>query len=293
MHAVDFAGGTAIHINAGAGALALAIVLGKRVGFGSKPMRPHNTTMVMLGATGLWFGWFGFNAGSALGANEVAGYAWINTLLGAGTAFLGWILVERIRDGHPTTLGAASGMVAGLVGITPACAAVSPLGAIVVGFLCGIVCALAVGLKYRFGYDDSLDVVGVHMVGGFVGTVLIGFLGDPNYMALGHEGSLEANGSGLFYSGSAKLLGIQLVCALAVMVYSFVVSFIIAYAIKKTMGIRITTKQELTGIDLVEHAEAGYDLSNVRYTSMRIRDSLVVPSSSSSSKDSDKTGAKA
>ncbi|WP_036924382.1 ammonium transporter [Acidipropionibacterium thoenii] len=282
MHAVDFAGGTAIHINAGAGALALAIVLGKRIGFGSTPMRPHNTTMVMLGATGLWFGWFGFNAGSALGANEVAGYAWINTLLGAGCAFLGWIFVERIRDGHPTTLGAASGMVAGLVGITPACAAVSPIGAIILGLIVGAVCALAVGLKYKFGYDDSLDVVGVHMVGGFVGTVLIGFLGDPNYMALGQGAALEANKGGLFYSGSAKLLGVQLICAVAVMVYSFVVSFIIAFAIKKTMGIRITTKQELTGVDLVEHAEAGYDLSNVRYTSMRIRDSLVLPTSPTS-----------
>ncbi len=302
MHAVDFAGGTAIHINAGAGALALAIVLGKRVGFGSKPMRPHNTTLVMLGAGMLWFGWFGFNAGSALGANEVAGYAWINTLVGAATAFLGWIIVERIRDGHPTTLGAASGMVAGLVGITPACAAVSPLGAMIVGFVCGVCCALAVGLKYKFGYDDSLDVVGVHMVGGFVGTVLIGLVADPNYLGLGHAAALKANGAGLFYTGSAKLLGVQVVCALAVMVYSFIVSFIIAWVIKKTMGIRISTKDELTGIDLIEHAEAGYDLSNVRYTSMRIRDSVVVPASPASPPpaptsgdraDSEKTGAKA
>jgi Amt family ammonium transporter len=288
MKAVDFAGGTAIHINAGAGALALAIVLGKRIGFGSKPMRPHNTTMVMLGATGLWFGWFGFNAGSALGANEVGGWAWINTLLGAGCAFLGWIFVEWIRDGHPTTLGAASGMVAGLVGITPACAAVSPIGAIILGLVVGAICAMAVGLKYKFGYDDSLDVVGVHMVGGFVGTVLIGFLGDPNYMAAAHPAALEAHKAGLFYSGSARLLGTQLVCALAVLFYSFIVSFIIAFVIKKTMGIRISTKQELAGIDLVEHAEAGYDLSNVRYTSMRIRDSLVLPSSPVSPVPADK-----
>lgn len=279
MHAVDFAGGTAIHINAGAGALALAIVLGKRVGFGSKPMRPHNTTYVMLGAGLLWFGWFGFNAGSALGANEVAGYAWINTLVGAATALLGWIIVEKIRDGHPTSLGAASGIVAGLVGITPACAAVSPLGACIVGFVCGVCCALAVGLKYRFGYDDSLDVVGVHMVGGFVGTVLIGLVADKNYLALGHPAALEANGYGLLYGGGAKLLGVQLVCALAVMFYSFIVSFAIAWVIKKTMGIRISTKEELAGIDLTEHAEAGYDLSNVRYTTYRIRDSLVLPAS--------------
>ncbi|AXE37837.1 ammonium transporter [Acidipropionibacterium virtanenii] len=300
MHAVDFAGGTAIHINAGAGALALALVLGKRIGFGSKPMRPHNTTYVMLGAGLLWFGWFGFNAGSALGANEVAGYAWINTLVGAATALLGWIIVERIRDGHPTSLGAASGIVAGLVGITPACAAVSPLGACIVGFACGVCCALAVGLKYRFGYDDSLDVVGVHMVGGFVGTVLIGLVADKNYLALGHSAALEANGYGLLYGGGAKLLGVQLVCALAVMAYSFIVSFLIAWVIKKTMGIRISTKDELTGIDLIEHAEAGYDLSNVRYTSYRIRDSLVLPASPQSpavpaapADDSDKTGAKA
>lgn len=300
MHAVDFAGGTAIHINAGAGALALALVLGKRVGFGSKPMRPHNTTMVMLGAAGLWFGWFGFNAGSALGASELAGIAWINTLIGAGAALLGWIIVEKIRDGHPTTLGAASGMVAGLVGITPACAAVSPLGAIIVGGLAGIICAMAVGLKYRFGYDDSLDVVGVHMVGGLVGTVVIGLVADPTYMAIGHPASLEANGSGLFYGGGIKLLGVQVVCALAVMVYSFVVSFLIAWVIKKTMGIRLSTKDELTGIDLIEHAEAGYDLSNVRYSSYRIRDSLVIPASpqsptgpSAPAADSDKTGANA
>lgn len=300
MHAVDFAGGTAIHINAGAGALALAIVLGKRIGFGSKPMRPHNTTLVMLGAGGLWFGWFGFNAGSALGANEVAGFAWINTLIGAGTAMLAWVIVEKIRDGHPTTLGAASGIVAGLVGITPACAAVSPLGAVVVGVLAGALCALAVGLKYRFGYDDSLDVVGVHMVGGFIGTVAIGLVGDPSYMALGHAAALEANGSGLLYGGGAKLLGVQIVCALAVMVYSFVVSFLIAWVIKKTMGIRLSTKDELTGVDLIEHAEAGYDLSNVRYSSYRIRDSLVLPASPQSptgpaapAADSDKTGAKA
>ncbi|AMS05301.1 ammonium transporter [Acidipropionibacterium acidipropionici] len=300
MHAVDFAGGTAIHINAGAGALALALVLGKRVGFGSKPMRPHNTTMVMLGAAGLWFGWFGFNAGSALGANELAGIAWINTLIGAGAALLGWIIVEKIRDGHPTTLGAASGMVAGLVGITPACAAVSPLGAIIVGGLAGIICAMAVGLKYRFGYDDSLDVVGVHMVGGLVGTVVIGLVADPTYMAIGHPAALEANGSGLFYGGGIKLLGVQALCAVAVMIYSFVVSFIIAWVLKKTMGIRLSTKDELTGIDLIEHAEAGYDLSNVRYTSYRIRDSLVLPASpksptgpSATAADSDKTGANA
>ena len=183
MHAVDFAGGTAIHINAGAAALALALILGPRVGFGSRPVRPHNTTLVMLGAGGLWFGWFGFNAGSALGANDTAGLAWVNTLAAAAAAMLAWICVERIRDGQPTMLGAASGIVAGLVGITPAC-------------------ALAVSLKYRFGYDDSLDVVGVHMVGGFLGTVLVGFLADPHAMTEGASASLEANGAGLFLGGN-------------------------------------------------------------------------------------------
>lgn len=270
MHAVDFAGGTAIHINAGAGALALAIVLGPRMGFGSRPMRPHNTTLVMLGAGGLWFGWFGFNAGSALGANEQAGLAWTNTLLGAAAAMLAWLVVERVRDGHPTTLGAASGMVAGLVGITPACAAVSPLGALFVGVLCGVACSLAVSLKYRFHYDDSLDVVGVHMVGGLVGTVAIGLVGDPTLMP---SASLAANGKGLLLGGGFKLLGVQALCALAVLAYSFVVTFAIATVIKKTMGIRLTVREELHGIDLVEHAESGYDFSSVRYSS------LVVPRS--------------
>lgn len=268
MHAVDFAGGTAIHINAGAAALALALILGPRVGFGSRPMRPHNTTLVMLGAGGLWFGWFGFNAGSALGANDTAGLAWVNTLAAAAAAMLAWICVERIRDGQPTTLGAASGIVAGLVGITPACASVSPWGAVIIGIVCGAVCALAVSLKYRFGYDDSLDVVGVHMVGGFLGTVLVGFLADPHAMAEGAPASLEANGAGLFLGGNGKLLGVQVICALAMMAYSFVVSGLIGLVIKKTMGIRVSTAEELRGIDLVEHAESGYDFSSVRYSSL-------------------------
>lgn len=268
MHAVDFAGGTAIHINAGAAALALALVLGRRVGFGSKPMRPHNTTLVMLGAGGLWFGWFGFNAGSALGANDTAGLAWVNTVAAACAAMLSWILVERIRDGQPTTLGAASGIVAGLVGITPACASVSPWGALIIGVVCGSVCAMAVGLKYRFGYDDSLDVVGVHLVGGLLGTVLIGLLGDPHAMAEGASDALAANGAGLFLGGNGKLLGVQVVCALAVLAYSFIVSGLIALVIRATMGIRITAVDELRGIDLVEHAESGYDFSSVRYSSL-------------------------
>ena len=177
--ALDFAGGTAIHINAGTAALVLALVLGPRIGFGTKPMRPHNMTLVMLGAGLLWFGWFGFNAGSAVAANGLASLAWVNTLGATAAAMLGWLIVEKIRDGHATSLGAASGIVAGLVAITPACGSVDPLGALAIGLLAGIACAYAVGLKYKFGYDDSLDVVGVHLVGGLVGTLLIGFFASP------------------------------------------------------------------------------------------------------------------
>src|SRR5690349_17324911 len=176
--AYDFAGGTAIHINAGAAGLALAIVLGKRIGFAKEPMRPHNLTLVMIGAGILWFGWFGFNAGSALGAGTQAAGVWVNTLAATCTAMLGWLIVEKVRDGHPTSLGAASGVVAGLVAITPACATVSAWGALVVGVIAGAGCALAVGLKFKLGFDDSLDVVGVHLVGGLIGTLLIGFLAD-------------------------------------------------------------------------------------------------------------------
>jgi Amt family ammonium transporter len=177
LKALDFAGGTAVHINAGAAGLALALVLGKRVGFGKDPLRPHNLTLVMIGAGLLWFGWFGFNAGSAVAANGTAAVAWVNTLVATGAALLAWLAVEKLRDGHATSLGAASGVVAGLVAITPACNAVDPVGAIAVGAIAGAACAFAVSLKYKLGYDDSLDVVGVHLVGGLVGTILIGLLG--------------------------------------------------------------------------------------------------------------------
>ena len=176
LKAIDFAGGTAVHINAGAAGLALALVLGKRIGWQRDPMRPHNLTLVMLGAGLLWFGWFGFNAGSALAAGNTASVVWVNTMVATGAACLGWLLTERIRDGHATSLGAASGVVAGLVAITPSCSSVSPVGAIILGALAGVVCALAVGLKYKFGFDDSLDVVGVHLVGGLWGTLAVGFL---------------------------------------------------------------------------------------------------------------------
>jgi ammonium transporter, Amt family len=251
--AIDFAGGTAVHINAGAAALALAFVIGKRQGWPREPMRPHNLTLVMLGAGLLWFGWFGFNAGSAVGASGIAGFALINTLTATCAAMLAWLATEQFRDGKPTSLGAASGIVAGLVAITPACSSVSPVGAIAVGIIAGVLCALAVGLKFRFGYDDSLDVVGVHLVGGLTGTLLIGFLADP--------GSPAAV-AGLFYGGGVDQLWRQAVGAIAVLLYSFVLSFGLAYLVKAIMGLRVTAENESTGIDETEHAETGYDFSS-------------------------------
>ena len=252
LGAIDFAGGTAVHINAGAAALALALILGKRKGFGKDPShRPHNLPFVMLGAGLLWFGWFGFNAGSALGANAVAGYAWINTLAAPAAAILGWLVVEKLRDGHATSLGAASGAVAGLVAITPACSALTPMWSIGLGLLAGAVCAMAVGLKYRFGIDDSLDVVGVHLVGGLLGTLFIGLAADPN---------APAGGAGLFYGGGLELLGKQAIAAGAVLVYSFVMAYAIGWMINKTMGFRISNEHEAAGIDVSVHAESAYDI---------------------------------
>ncbi|MEN3302932.1 ammonium transporter [Pseudonocardia sp.] len=257
LKAIDFAGGTAVHINAGVAALALAIVLGKRRGWPREPMRPHNLTLVMLGAGLLWFGWFGFNGGSAVGSNGLAGYAIINTIVATCAAMLAWLVVERVRDGKPTSLGAASGIVAGLVAITPSCSSVSPLGAIAVGAIGGVLCALAVGLKFRFGYDDSLDVVGVHLVGGIAGTVLVGFLADP--------GS-GAGVAGLFYGGGVDQLWRQIVGAAAVLLYSGILTFVIAYVVKAIFKgrLRIDEDDEYTGIDETEHAETAYDFSSHR-----------------------------
>jgi Amt family ammonium transporter len=254
LKAIDFAGGTAVHINAGAAGLALALVLGKRVGFGKEPIRPHNLTLVMVGAGLLWFGWFGFNAGSALGAGDTAAVAWINTLVATAAASLAWIATEKIRDGHATSLGAASGVVAGLVAITPACSAVNPVGAILVGIVAGALCALAVGLKYRFGYDDSLDVVGVHLVGGVVGTLLIGILGTAK---------APAGVDGLLYGGGVDQLWRQAVAAGVVMVFSFVLAYVIGTAIQKTIGFRIDEEAEINGVDLATHAESAYELGSV------------------------------
>jgi ammonium transporter, Amt family len=254
LGAIDFAGGTAVHINAGAAGLALALVLGKRLGFGKEPMRPHNLTLVMLGAGLLWFGWFGFNAGSALGANNTAAVAWLNTLAATAAAALAWLAVERVRDGHATTLGAASGIVAGLVAITPACSAVSAVGALGVGAVAGALCALAVGLKFRLGYDDSLDVVGVHLVGGLVGTVLIGVLATAD---------APAGVDGLLYGGGLDQLWRQVAAAGAVMAYSFGLAYVIGKAIDVTMGFRAAEEDEVGGIDLATHAESAYELGSV------------------------------
>jgi len=249
----DFAGGTAVHINAGAAALALAIILGKRHGWRRDPMRPHSLPLVMLGAGLLWFGWFGFNAGSSLAANGIAGLALINTQVATGGAILGWLLVERIRNGHPTSLGAASGAVAGLVAITPACAFVDPWAAVVIGFVAGILCSLAVGLKYIFNIDDSLDVVGVHLVGGIWGSLSLGFFGTAAVNSIGLDGLLYGGGTELLMK---QLLGVGLVFA-----YSFIATLIIGFAIEKTMGFRIKRENELEGIDLVEHAESAYEFA--------------------------------
>ncbi|WP_454044254.1 ammonium transporter [Cellulosimicrobium sp. Marseille-Q8652] len=241
---IDFAGGTVVHINAGVAALVLALLVGRRKGFGSEPMRPHNLPFVMLGAALLWFGWFGFNAGSAFGANETAGLAWVNTTSATAAGIIGWLLTEKIRDGHATSLGAASGVVAGLVAITPAAGALTPVTSIVLGVVAGALSALAVGLKYRFGYDDSLDVVGVHLVSGLWGTVAIGFL---------------AADTGLFFGGGAQQLVVQVLIALVAIVFSAVTTLVIGLILKVTMGWRVSEDAEVGGIDLAVHGETAYE----------------------------------
>jgi Amt family ammonium transporter len=249
----DFAGGTAVHINAGAAGLALAIVLGKRIGWRKESMRPHSLPLVMLGAGLLWFGWFGFNAGSALGANGIAGLAFLNTQVAAAAALIGWILVEKIRNGHATTLGAASGAVSGLVAITPACAFVAPWAAVVIGFLAGVICSVAVGMKYLFNFDDSLDVVGVHLVGGIWGSLSIGLFGSSAVNSIGLDG--------VFFGGGTALLGKQALGVAMVAGYSFLATLIIGFAIEKTIGFRVTKESELEGVDFNEHAESAYEMS--------------------------------
>lgn len=243
---IDFAGGTVVHINAGIAALVLAIIIGKRKGFGSVPMRPHNLTLVMLGAALLWFGWFGFNAGSAFTSDGFAGLAWVNTTTAAAAGILGWLAAEKLRDGSATSLGAASGVVAGLVAITPAAGSVSPVGSLAVGAIAGVLSALAVGLKFRFGYDDSLDVVGVHLVSGLWGTVAIGFL---------------ATEGGLFYGDGANQLVIQVLIALVAVAFAGIVTLVVGLILKSTIGWRISEEDEAAGIDLTVHGESAYEIA--------------------------------
>jgi Amt family ammonium transporter len=250
LKAIDFAGGTAVHVNAGAAALALAIVLGRRVGWRRDPMRPHSLPLVVLGAGLLWFGWFGFNAGSALSAGTTAAVTFVNTQAATAAAVIGWLIVERVRHGKATTLGMASGAVAGLVAITPSCGAVTPLGALVLGIFAGGICAFAVSLKYRLGFDDSLDVVGVHLVGGLFGSLAIGLLGTA---------AAPSAVDGLFYGGGAGQLGRQALANLIVAPYSFGVAFLLAKVIDLTIGFRLTEDDEVAGVDQVQHAETAYD----------------------------------
>jgi len=250
----DFAGGTAVHINAGAAGLALAIVLGKRIGWRKESMRPHSLPLVMLGAALLWFGWFGFNAGSALAANGTAALALINTQVAAAAAIFGWLLVEKVRNGHATSLGAASGAVAGLVAITPACAFVAPWAAVVIGLIAGAICALSVGIKYRLGFDDSLDVVAVHLIGGIWGSLSIGLFGASAVNSLGLDG--------IFYGGGTDLLVKQALGVGVVFAYSFIATLIIGYAIEKSIGFRVSKDSEVEGIDLNEHAETAYEMTS-------------------------------
>ncbi|MFE1090607.1 ammonium transporter [Streptomyces sp. NEAU-PBA10] len=244
LDVIDFAGGTAVHINAGVGALAAVLVVGKRIGFKKDPMRPHNLPLVVLGAALLWFGWFGFNAGSALAADGTAATMAFNTQVATGAAMLGWLVYERIRHGAFTTLGAASGAIAGLVAITPSGAHVNAFGAILIGLIAGALCSWAVSLKYKLGYDDSLDVVGVHLVGGVIGTLLVGVLAVDGVGGLGQ-------------------LGKQAIGAFATMAFSFVVSWLLAKFVDVTIGFRAPEEDEVGGVDQAYHAESAYDFTAV------------------------------
>ena len=248
---LDFAGGTAIHVNAGIAALAAVLVLGKRKGWPQEGHPPHSMPLVMIGTGILWFGWFGFNAGSALAANGQAVQAFMNTFLAAAAGGLAWVLVEWKRDGHPTNLGAASGIVAGLVAITPAAGFVAGASPIFIGLIAGVACCYAVRLKTKFGFDDSLDVVGVHFMGGLVGSLLIGFFADPEFFGLDFM-------AGIFHGGSAKLLGEQALANGAAIVWSFAMTYAIMQVLKRTIGIRVDAEAEATGLDLALHGETAY-----------------------------------
>jgi Amt family ammonium transporter len=255
--ALDFAGGTVVHINAGIAALAAVFILGKRRGWPNHPMPPHALPFTLIGAGILWFGWFGFNAGSALKGDGIAAQALVNTHMAAAAAMLGWLVVERLRTGHATTLGAASGLVAGLVAITPCAGFVGGMAPIYIGLIAGAVCALAVSLKFKFGYDDSLDVVGVHLVGGLAGSLLLGFFADATINPAGADGVFLGGGFGLF--------GEQVLAVVATLVWSFVVTFGIVFVLSKVLpgGIRVSEEDEDTGLDLSQHSETGYALERV------------------------------
>ncbi|MEZ5311715.1 MAG: ammonium transporter [Microthrixaceae bacterium] len=248
---LDFAGGTAIHVNAGAAALAAALLLGKRRGWPERTHPPHSMPLVMIGTGILWFGWFGFNAGSALAINGQAAQAFMNTFLAAAAGGLVWVLVEWIRDGHATNLGAASGIVAGLVAITPAAGFVSGVAPIIIGAIAGAVCCYAVRIKFKFGFDDALDVVGVHFVGGFVGSLTIGLFANPKFF----DGEFMA---GLFYGGGFKLLFEQFFANVVAVAWSFPLTLVILLGIKAVIGIRTDPQAEIDGMDIVQHAEEAY-----------------------------------
>jgi ammonium transporter, Amt family len=249
LKAVDFAGGTAVHINAGVAALALSLVLGRSAGWPKSHAKPHSRPLVLVGAGLLWAGWFGFNAGSALAAGHTASVVFLNTAVAGAAGLLGWALIERIRLGSASSVGAASGLVAALVAITPACGAVTPVGAVAIGAIAGAVCSLAIELKFRLGFDDSLDVVGVHLVGGIIGTLLIGVFATE---------AAPSKATGLLYGGGFELLGTQTLATVAVLVYSFAVTWIISKALDATMGLRIHEEDELRGIDIAAHSESAY-----------------------------------
>jgi len=249
--ALDFAGGAVVHMNAGAAALAVVLVIGRRKGYPETPMPPHNLPMTVLGTGILWFGWAGFNAGSALAADGIAGQAIMNTFLAASAAMLGWLLVEKLKDGHATTLGGASGAVAGLVAITPCAGFVGGMAPLYIGLIAGAVCYLALGLKKAFGFDDSLDVVAVHLVGGLVGSLLLGFFADAAI-------NPAVVNEGVFLGGGASLLWDQVVASVVTLAYSFVVSLVIAKAIDVSIGLRISDDAEDEGLDLSQHAEVAY-----------------------------------
>ena len=255
MGARDFAGGLVVHINAGIAALACVLVLGPRRGWRREVIRPHNLTMTLLGAGILWFGWFGFNAGSAIASNGLAGSAFVATQVAAATAAGSWVAMEWWRVGKPTTLGVASGAVAGLVAITPCAGFVNPIPALVIGAIAGAVCYFAVGLKFRFNYDDSLDVVGVHLVGGIAGSLLLGVLAQQSV----NPGTLQSDG--LLFGGAA-FFGKQVIAVIAVLAFSFVVSYVLARIIDAVMCLRVDDEVEASGLDLALHEEQAYLLSD-------------------------------